>query len=380
MKYSALFFLVVAGLSGCSLIRDIQRPGDGAEALKYRKLFEAGRRAEVKGDVKIAGDTYDWLIGRGNRYGEYGRAMLLLRREPDSREAIKNLISCAKRSNHTSDLFPDSAMDSAFSVAAMAKLSEIVVSEHDWQDVASWLRNEMSSVVTQQVKDWAAGMKADPDAATIYKDVISAVESSRRSDEYAKSFKWPEISGILLNGKADDASNGGCAGSPTGAQYSMVRFEKVPGTGCKYDFEARLSGGGTFEATTEKVRSTIRRLLVREFLSENPHAVADDIRTSFPSWKQTELSIVGSVLVMKVSAVRLEYNAKDRCGTIAVRLDGNDMIAARKWAVENIAELATGKNVALVVGKAPPPGATYTVGAERMTEDGLLEIEFTTEG
>ena len=40
--------------------------------------------------------------------------------------------------------------------------------------------------------------------------------------------------------------------------------------------------------------------------------------------------------------------------------------------------LAAGKHVVLVAGKPPPPGASFKVGNERMTEDGLLEIEFST--
>ena len=58
MKYPALFLLAAAVLSGCYS----QRPQEGAEVLQYRKLFEAGRRAESKGNVKIAEDKYGWLI------------------------------------------------------------------------------------------------------------------------------------------------------------------------------------------------------------------------------------------------------------------------------------------------------------------------------
>ena len=79
---------------------------------------------------------------------------------------------------------------------------------------------------------------------------------------------------------------------------------------------------------------------------------------------------------MKVSAVRLEYNALTRRGKIAVRLDGRDIAAARKWAKENISELVTDKNIELVVGKPPPQGASFETGSERMLDGGLLEIEF----
>ena len=373
MKITALFLLAAVALLGCSHIRDSRRPTESADDLLYRKSFEAGRRAEARNDFKIAGDTYGFLIGRGNRYGEYGLALLLLRREPGSRDAVKHLIACAKRSSHTSALFPDSDMDSAFSVAAMAKLSAIAVSEHDRRDVAASLRSMMSDVVTPRVKAWAARMKTDADSAAIYKDIIAAVEACRPVREYVKAFTWPEVTQAF-------AGDGGAPSSaPTPSRsYTVVKFIKTPGAKCQYDFEVRLAGSNTFEASG-KVRSDIRRQLVQEFLAENPHDGVDDVRLSFNAWQQVDSTITGSAVVMRVSAVRLEYNQITRRGTIAVRLDGRDVGGARKWALDNIEELVTGKNIALVVGKPPPPGARYTLGSERMTEDGLLEITFTVE-
>ena len=198
MKGPALFLLASATLSGC--ISDSLE--DGAVALQYGKLFEAGRRAESKGNIKIAEDTYGWLIGRDNRYGEYGLAMLKLRREPGSRESVKLLLACAKRSDN------DSAMDCAFSAAAMAKLSDIAVSEHGRPDVAASLRCMMSEIVTTLVTTWAEKMKADADSATIYGDIVSAVKSSRRSRERAKTFTWDEIEKAFLNEGSDNGALG----------------------------------------------------------------------------------------------------------------------------------------------------------------------------
>lgn len=367
---------MVAVLSGC--VSDNQRPSEGAEDLQYRQLFEAGRRAEAKGDIRIAGDTYGWLIGRGSRYGEYGLAMLQLRREPGSIEAAKYLIACAKRSSHTSSLFPDSAMDSAFSIAAMTKLADLAISEHDRPDVAASLRSTMADVVTPEVRAWAREKKADADSAAIYRDVISAVESCRQNREYVKVFKWAEISDVFTSaGNADGTQGEGRSGGAPKSSYSVVKFVKTPGATCQYDFEVRLNGNGTFELA-EKIRSEIRRQLVKEFLAANPNDGVSDVRTTFLAWNQMESTINGSAVVMKVSAVRLEYDEATGRGKIAVRLDGRDVGAARKWAIENIEELATGKNIALVAGMPPPAGAHYRTGNERKTDDGLLEIEFTT--
>ena len=188
MKCPALFLLAAATLSGC-MSGSLE---DGAVVLQYSKLFEAGRRAESKGNVKIAEDTYGWLIGRDNRYGEYGLAMLHLRRGSGGGDAVKLLLACAKRSNN------DSAMDSAFSAAAMVKLCDIATTEHGRPDVAASLRRMMSDIITPQVRAWVKEMKTDADSATIYGDVISVVESSCQSREHVKTFTWDEISKVFL--------------------------------------------------------------------------------------------------------------------------------------------------------------------------------------
>ena len=380
MNRSALFLLMVVVFSGCV----IQRPSEGGGDLEYQKLFEDARRSESMGDSQIAGDTYEWLIGRGSRYGEYGLAKLLLRKETSSRVAKRYLISCAKRSSHTSKFFPDTEMDSAFSVAAMAELANIAELELERPDIADALRNMMARVATPQVRYWAKRMASasDSDFANIYKDIIGAVESCRASSNYIKDVKWTEITEVFLGGENHPIAVSHEGSTPTPMppktpQYSVVKFVKTPDTKCQYDFEVRLEGNGTFE-TTEKVRTAIRRQLVNEFLLANPNSCIDDIRTAFLSWNQSEMTITGSVVVMKVTAVRIEYDAVTRRGKIAVRLDGRDIDAARKWAIGNIEELATGKNIPLVVGQPPQPGASFKIGNERMTEEGLLEIEFHT--
>ena len=199
MKSPALLLLAVAALSGC--ISDSLE--DGAVLLQYSKLFEAGRRAEYEGDVKIAEDTYGWLIGRDNRYGEYGLAMLELRRKSGCVDGVSHLISCANRSGS------DFAMDSAFSAAAMIKLSDVAVAEHGRPDVAASLRGMASLAITPQVRAWAEEMKADADTAAIYRDVISAVESIRQSGEYAKTLTWGEIREVFLDGESGNCALGG---------------------------------------------------------------------------------------------------------------------------------------------------------------------------
>ena len=185
MKSPASFLLASAALLGCVS----GSPEDGAVALHYRKLFEAGRRAESNSNVKVAEDTYGWLIERDNRYGEYGLAMLQLRRESGCEESVKHLLACAKRSIN------DSAMDSAFSAAALVRLSDIAAFEHHRPDIAASLRNMAFHICTPYVRAWAEEMKAEADSEAVYRDVIYAVESICQGCEHVKKWDYLEFSG-----------------------------------------------------------------------------------------------------------------------------------------------------------------------------------------
>lgn len=377
IRKPALFLLAVVVLPGC-VDMDMHPPKDPV-VIEHVRMFEEGRRYELHehdesenaANILQAVKTYECLIKQGSRYGEYGLAKLLYGWD-DYEEAVKYFLWCAKRSSYTSDLFPDSAMDSAFSAAAMAELASIA--EHDRPDVADSLRRTMSDVVTPEVKAWAYAMKTNAVSRNIYRNVISAIESCHQSREYVKVLEWSEISSVFING---GEPGGGKSVRLPKCSYSVVRFVKIPDVTSQYDFEVRLDGNSTFDAD-RRVESAIRRHLVEEFLAENPHDSADDVRISRRSWDHSGTTIKGSVVAMKVSAVRLEYDVATGRGKIAVRLDGRNVSAAREWALKNLGELASEKNVVIVSGKPPPPGAPYKAGSERITEDGLLEIKFTT--
>lgn len=200
MKCHALFLLTVAVLNGC--ISDSRE--NGAMVLRHERLFEVGRHAELEGNFKVAEDTYGWLIEGRSLYGRYGLAMLLLKHHPDRRkEAVKHLLSCAERPSNLFDQDSESAIDVAFSVAAMAKLSDIAESELNRPDVAMLLRCKMSETVTPEVKKWAAAIKTDADSAANFREIILAVESDFQRRERAKTLKWKEISKVFLNEESD---------------------------------------------------------------------------------------------------------------------------------------------------------------------------------
>ena len=386
-----ILFLATTLLPGCSTLEslrtwvlDLQRPGGDEESQKCKEKFEEGRRAECRGNIQIAIEKYESIINdyRGNRYGRYGLAKLLLRFYPDDEtDAVKQLKSCAKSSSGAGAYRPDSAMDSAFSAAAMAELADMAETEHGRLDIADSLRRNISKILTEGVKGWANTMKANAASAEIYKDVIAAVESDYKYEGYAKDPVWDEIEDVLINGNQPcDMTEGRKPKHSTMRLYNVVRFVKSNDTGdeCRYDYAVQLSGGDVLEVI-EKVQSVLRRQLVKEFRAAHPSFSVDDVGISFPPWNHSGVIITGSVVakVLKMSVVLLEYSDETNSGKITVRLGDRDQEAAIKFAIENIEVLAARHNIVNVVGKRPPKGARYTVGTlPPPSKDGLLEIEF----
>jgi len=387
----AMLFLFATVLSGCQTLKDWfnDRFGPPSAMIDCKKTFEEGRRAECDGDVLNAIKKYEYLANYGSCYGQYGLANLLLKHYIDYDEYAAELLidSIVNRANNALYFNSDPAMDSAFSVAAMAELAEIAASEDiKVQDnkveisIADLLHNKMSKVAIGDVVEWANEKKMNTANAKIYKDIIAAVEFGLREYKFVKDIGWEKIKKAFVKGHVIDVmyAGGGTRLLPKEFPYSVVRFVKVPGAVCQYDFEVQLSGSSTFDAI-EKVKSAMRRQLVKDFQSAHPTFSIDDVGISFSSWDHSGSTIKGTVVakVLKMSVERLEYNDETGSGKIAIRLGDSDVMAAKKMAIDNIEVLVSRKNIVNVVGKRPPKGARYMDGTERMPEADLLEVEFT---
>ena len=262
----------------------------------------------------------------------------------------------------------------------MSKLAEIAISEHDRDDVAASLRAKMYDIITPQVRAWAAEQKADSELASIYFDIITAVEYARPVSEYVKEFKWTELGEIFMPepNPTDKAGSGGRENSPPAKpDYTVVKFVKAQDADCRYDFEVHLSSDNSIELM-DKVKSAIRRMLVKEFLSAHPTFSVNDIGISYPFWDHSGATIKGIVIAntMRMEVVRREYIKETGKGTVVVRFGDSDVAAATKLALENIEAIASRHNILNVVGSSPPKDARYEVVKSRKTDDGLFEIEF----
>ena len=395
--------LVIAMLSGCSAFQSmrtwiigIQTHDVDADKEEYRKIFEEGRRAEeglvqgIKYNISFADMKYMELIRKGDRYGEYGRAKLLLNfgDEEQKELAVRYLISCAERSSFTSKFYPDNAMDTAFSIAAMAELARIAMDDAAMTDdkrreVVDSLYTKMSEVDTKkksEVGKWADEMKMNKDSERIYKDVILAVKSEYPFYGSLKKFEWKEILAVLVKGDVKpDPPEDERRTRRLPLPYQVVRSAQVKRTDSmlEYEFEIRLSGSLASDVE-DKIKFSRQRYVKREFLSAHPSFSDNDVSVIFSSWRQSESAINCSVVAapMKMEVVRREYNKITGKGKVGVRLGDNDVVAAEKLAIENIEAIATRHNILNVAGDLPPKGAQYTVIKSGTTEDGLFEIEF----
>lgn len=128
-----------------------------------------------------------------------------------------------------------------------------------------------------------------------------------------------------------------------------------------------------------EIEGEVRRLIREDYYGKHPETPIKDIREAI-KW-ETEGD--GSILVYTAWAFSIrpvkdgwKYDHEARRGWMRLRISGGmPAEEAKRWAQENISAIVSDKNVALEVGKAPPPGATYR-SLDESFEDGILTVEF----
>lgn len=127
------------------------------------------------------------------------------------------------------------------------------------------------------------------------------------------------------------------------------------------------------------VEAEVRDLVRQDFLSrhpgESPQTIRENLRFVTENAGRT-LMCEGRAFSARPVEDGWHYDPESRRGWVRLRITGGMPAAeAKSWARDNISAIVAEKNVALEVGKAPPPGATYRSRQERF-EDGLLTVEF----
>ncbi len=114
----------------------------------------------------------------------------------------------------------------------------------------------------------------------------------------------------------------------------------------------------------------LRRLAQKQNKVEQPHP-----QTVVDSQSSTSFSRKDEPIVQ---IQMMDYDPDTRKGRIAVEFAKGHYAEARLWARRNIETLVRDKNVALVTGGVPSEAKFY-LGAERVRDGNILEIEFETE-
>lgn len=160
--------------------------------------------------------------------------------------------------------------------------------------------------------------------------------------------------------------------------YSVERFERLPGNEFAYEFELALTPGMSGIALARRVKDEIRAEILSDYKATYTGESFQSTGVDFPKFVMSGGRIEGRAEVMQMRVMSLTYNQATRKGLMVVKIGSVRFDQARRWVRENIEVLARDKNVALMTGELPAAGKFY-LGAERVKDGNILEIEFETE-
>lgn len=160
--------------------------------------------------------------------------------------------------------------------------------------------------------------------------------------------------------------------------YSVERFERLPGDEFAYEFDLTLTSDISGIALARRVKDEIRAEILSDYKATYTGESFQSIGVDFPKFVMSGGRIEGRAEVMQMRVMSLTYNQATRKGLIVVKIGAVRFDQARRWVRENIEVLARNKNVALMTGELPAAGKFY-LGAERVKDGNILEIEFETE-
>ena len=166
--------------------------------------------------------------------------------------------------------------------------------------------------------------------------------------------------------------------APSTAQYSIESFARTADDDFAYAFRIRLKDGADAGlGAMNRIKQELRQAVVSDYLSAYGGNIGE-VKVDFPEFSMKDAVIEGRAEVMRIAVKSLRYDAQSQKGVIAIKIGANRFEDARKWVRKNIESLAKDKNVALTTGQIPP-AARFYLGAERVLEGNVLEIEFETE-
>lgn len=164
----------------------------------------------------------------------------------------------------------------------------------------------------------------------------------------------------------------------TTAKYIIETFERVSDNDFAYVFSLRLKDGANVGLSAlNQIKKEIRQTVASDYIGAYGGNLAE-VHVDLPEFSLKDDVIRGRADVIRISVVFLTYNPQSQKGMIAIKIGANRFEDARKWVRKNIESLARDKNVALTTGQIPA-AARFYLGAERIKDGNILEIEFETE-
>lgn len=185
-------------------------------------------------------------------------------------------------------------------------------------------------------------------------------------------------SSVRVGGRVFSGTAAAVVSEAAAKTYTVESFERIPGSDFSYSFCLKLKDGSDAGLSAlNRIKDEIRGTVAADYAG----AYGTDVRevhVDLPEFRLKEDIIRGRADVMRISVVSLTFSPQAQKGVIAVKIGAGRFEDARAWVRKNIEALARDKNVALTTGQIPP-AARFYLGAERVKDGNVLEIEFETE-
>ena len=162
-------------------------------------------------------------------------------------------------------------------------------------------------------------------------------------------------------------------------EVEIASCTNTTGGGFEYDFVLRSKGGGKLKLVDYgRIRSAFRVAIVNLYCMKHPEANPRSIATDFTRYEMSGDFVEGRVSVLTIEVTAVFYDAATRTGRMSARIAANQFEDVRRFIRNHIEELAARSNI-VFDGDALPSGARFYTEDERLTSDGVLEVEFKTE-
>ena len=169
------------------------------------------------------------------------------------------------------------------------------------------------------------------------------------------------------------------AKTPLETPFEIVRCDNTTGKNFEYDFVLRKKGGGKLKLVDyERIRSAFRAAIVNTYCMKHPEVNPRSLVTDFTQYTMGGECVKGRVSVLTIEVKTVFYDVAKRTGRMSAKIGANQFEDVRRYIRNHIEELATRSNI-VIEGDSLPKGARFYTGNERLSDDGMLEVEFKTE-